>query len=650
LREISVAIIGVGPRGLSAFDRIIAAARAFRPPLAIAVHLIDPGESGQGSHSARQADYLLTNTVASQVTMFPLRHAAEPEQGNTGPSFTEWARATHYRRFGDRYQRAQDGGGVEIDDADYLPRSMLGEYLSWFYDRLIRSAPGLLRHFCHRQRAVDMSLLADGRCVVKLENAFDIICDYVFITTGHGENRNNDSTQALHDFATVNASKNPRLAFISGAYPTDRLVKVSPHAVVAIQGLGLTAHDVIAELTAGRGGSFAETGGRLSYQRSGREPKLLVFSRHSLPYAARGINQKGLSGRHHSRFFTKQAIEAVRAAALKTTGSHQLDFEADVLPLLIKEMCFAFRRAARGGEVDWQQFAPTASERAAIDDILYPLHGRRFSHFASFRSYIIERMKADLIEARRGNLTSPGKAATDVIRDVRDSLCEAAEHGGLTPASHRRFVEEFVPLMNRVSFGPPRRRIEEMLALIDAGVLDWASGPSPAIEIDDSGKRFVIQSRFDCEIKRTPADVIVAARLDIFRPAEDRSAFMANLLRRGLCRPYCNGNFHPGGLDIDRNCHPISLTGETLGNVWVNGYPAEGPHFYTHALPRPMRRSRHLLDAERCVGEMVELIRAGQAQRPRSSPQRPLERSRNDASRAAEAKEDALSRAGAGRL
>jgi hypothetical protein len=64
----------------------------------------------------------------------------------------------------------------------------------------------------------------------------------------------------------------------------------------------------------------------------------------------------------------------------------------------------------------------------------------------------------------------------------------------------------------------------------------------------------------------------------------------------------------------------------------VNGYPAEGPHFYTHALPRPMRRSRHLLDAEKCVREMVELIRADQPRAQSSLPSRPLADSPNEAS------------------
>jgi hypothetical protein len=55
------------------------------------------------------------------------------------------------------------------------------------------------------------------------------------------------------------------------------------------------------------------------------------------------------------------------------------------------------------------------------------------------------------------------------------------------------------------------------------------------------------------------------------------------MLKRGLSRPYYNGVFHPGGIDIDRNGQPLDGQGAVLPNVWALGYPAEGAHYYTHA-------------------------------------------------------------------
>lgn len=68
-------------------------------------------------------------------------------------------------------------------------------------------------------------------------------------------------------------------------------------------------------------------------------------------------------------------------------------------------------------------------------------------------------------------MNSPLKASTDVLRDVREALRRAIEFSGLTPGSHRYFMEKFNPIINRVSFGPPLRRNQELLALMNAGIV-----------------------------------------------------------------------------------------------------------------------------------------------------------------------------------
>lgn len=40
-------------------------------------------------------------------------------------------------------------------------------------------------------------------------------------------------------------------------------------------------------------------------------------------------------------------------------------------------------------------------------------------------------------------------------------------------------------------------------------------------------------------------------------------------------------------------------------------YPVEGPHFYTHALPRPHMQSRQTADAQRCVLELFKAVSQG---------------------------------------
>ncbi|TFW16548.1 FAD/NAD(P)-binding protein [Duganella callida] len=595
-----VTIIGMGPRGLSVFERLAAAAVSRQ--LSLDVHLIEPGECGPGVHSPQQPPYLLINTLASQVTMFPAPGAVRDAPVCATPSLTEWVRLR----------------GAQVADGDYLPRSVLGEYLAWVYRQIAAALPAGVALCHHRARAADLRRLADGRCEVVLDGGALVVSDFVFLTTGHGCNEPGEDDRRLARFAREHAGQNGRLAFVRQAYPVSQLAGIGSDARVAIQGLGLSAHDVIAELTVGRGGVFvavaqggqgARSGnaaaGALRYLPSGREPQLTLCSRHCMPYAARGINQKGLDGRHQPRHFTLDAVAALRRQALIKRGTSQLDFERDLLPLLKLEMAEVHRAAAAAA------FAPAAAVAdadALFAELLFPLQDRRFSTLAEFRRYFRAWLRADLIEAHRGNLASPAKAATDVLRDVRAVLQAAVEHGGLTPSSHRRFLQIYHPAINRAAYGPPLRRNQELLALLDAGILRIRSGPGSRIDTDAAAGCYRLVTAFASGTESHPVDVVVVARLDSFLPQTDTSLLIRNVLRSGLARPYENGGFHPGGIDIDANGRLLDAQGRALPSIWALGYLTEGAHYYTHALPRPGMRSRQVLDADRCVAAMIARI------------------------------------------
>lgn len=610
MKRTTICIIGMGPRGLSILERIGAIARSARQRLDLVV--IDPGDCGPGVHSPHQPQHLMINTVASQVTIFPFRDAVHAAPAMPTPSLTEWARAQGYRRCGEQYRQcgASAPGSAAIGDADYLPRQLLGRYLMWAYAQIAAALPAGVTLTHLRQRACDMSVLADGRSSIELDNGALLVSDFVFLATGHGRNRPDAQEQALGRFAAHNARRNPRLAYVRHPYPLEGLDAIVPGARVAVQGMGLSAHDVIAQLTAGRGGRFTGVEGSLRYLASGREPTLLLFSRNGVPAAARGLNQKGINGRPAARFFTRQAIAALREHALAARGSGQLDFELEVLPLLMREMGVAYRRAMPDGARADDDCALSETERAALEGLLFPLRGRRFADPAAFAGFFTDYLRSDLREARRGNVGSPLKAAADVLRDARAVLQDMLEHGGLAPDSHRLFMGLFNPAINRMTFGPPRQRNEQLLALIEAGVVELAAGPGPALSTDEQHARFVLRTSFPGHTVEQHADVLVNARLDAFSPLDDDAALTANLLERGLVRPFQNGNYHPGGIDIDQACHPLTRGGAPLRTVWAVGYLVEGAHYYTHALPRPLMHSRQVLDAERCVSDMFAAITA----------------------------------------
>ncbi|MFI6685550.1 FAD/NAD(P)-binding protein [Streptomyces sp. NPDC050485] len=598
MRKLRITIVGMGPRGLGILQHIAQGARQLAAGVELEVHLVDPRESGQGVHSSRQPDHLLTNTLASQLTMFT---------GESGPSFTEWADQAGYRRFDRAYYRTGEACGEPIGEHDYLPRNMLGEYLSFVFDRTVAQLPPHIRVVHHRSRALDVEE-RQGTYVVRTEEGHEVASDFVFLATGHCGRTPTDDDVTFANFVADHQARNDRLAYVTDPYPVDVLQHIAPGSTVAIQGFGLTAHDAIAALTVGRGGRFEGDGQEMRYLPSGREPSILLFSRQCLPAAARGINQKGIAGDYKPRFFTLDAVRDLRRQAEQTRGIPQIDFETELVPLLLRELGYVYRTTSEQRHIEPDEYEFGAPDQAAIAGIIDPLLGKAFGDLNEFREFFVEFVTDDLHHAERGNVSSPVKAATDAIRDVRAGLREAVDFGGLTPASHRVFNNRWVPLMNRVSFGPPRRRNYELLALMKAQVADLAGGPGCRVTPDQEAARFAIETQFTGTRAVRHADVLVTARLDLFHPETDSSPLTARLLARGLIRPYANGTYQPGGLDITPAGRVIGKTGEPLAGVWALGYPVEGPRYYTYYLPRAGQPSRFTAEAKAAVADMWQLI------------------------------------------
>ncbi|MBI0328599.1 FAD/NAD(P)-binding protein [Burkholderia plantarii] len=602
MKRTVITIIGMGPRGISVLERLAHFSIVHGWQHAIRVEIVDPGESGQGTHYDTQPAHLLTNTLASQVTVFPPDSAA---CGSTAPSFLEWAREAGYRHFDGAFHATGDAHGEPLSDQHYLPRHLLGRYFSAAFDRIVRALPANITVHHHRRLARDVAERVDGGFDVHLDGGADFHTDYLVLALGHGRRQPDDADRRHAEFVREHARHNDRLDYFPAAYPVERLGRISPDATVAVQGIGLTAHDVISHLTVGRGGRFAAQDGRLRYLPSGREPAILLFSRSGLPFSARAVNQKGAE-RYAARHLTMEAVAALRERALRVRGSRQIDFVAELMPLVMADMAEARHAALHRGlarATRAPDFVFDAAARAEIESILDPLASQSFRSLADFRRYFTDFLARDLAEANLGNLDSPVKAATDVLRDLREQLRLAAEYSGFTPESNPAFAEGFVNTLNRIVFGPPRHRNEQLLALFEQGFVDLAGGPGASIHGERERSRFAIESSFAGSRERRLADVLVVSRIDVFSPNSDSSELIANLLARGLIRGYRNGAYHPGGIDITPTHRVVGRDGTANPRLWAIGYPVEGPHYYTQELARPGRKSRLTIDAEVCVAD-----------------------------------------------
>lgn len=78
-----IAIVGAGPRGLSAAERVIEWAR--KTEINVQLTLFDPYGPGGKIWRAEQPNYLLMNTVISQVTLFTDESLVAKDQLSRAP-------------------------------------------------------------------------------------------------------------------------------------------------------------------------------------------------------------------------------------------------------------------------------------------------------------------------------------------------------------------------------------------------------------------------------------------------------------------------------------------------------------------------------------------------------------------------------------
>jgi hypothetical protein len=318
---------------------------------------------------------------------------------------------------------------------------------------------------------------------------------------------------------------------------------------------------------------------------------------------ARGVNQKPFDEKVQGRFLTDDVLDRLRSEKMRTSGTAKLDFGHDVLPLLVQEMAHAYETAAvlQNGQ------AGHAPDRSAKNlpafqwaQLTCPVPSSALRSENEFKSFFLDYLRWDMAEAHRGNITSPIKAACDMIRDLRDRIRYAVEFGGLTPDSHRTFVTGFTALHNRLAVGPPVEAIEELLALVEAGVVDPYCGPQPRLQWDPQSEQLSLRpSAFSAASREL--SVVVNARIPSTDVTTTPCPLIRNLLEAGHIVPYENALgetvFRPGGIAVTKSYQLINKHGRAHNNLFAIGAITEGCTWYSQVLARPYVNSRSMRDA-----------------------------------------------------
>ncbi|BAJ31670.1 MULTISPECIES: FAD/NAD(P)-binding protein [Kitasatospora] len=629
-----ICVVGAGPRGLSVVERLVANERHRPAHDSVTIHVVDPSAPGSGEvWRSEQSRHLLMNTVACQITVHTDESCRIDGPIEPGPTLYEWAKSlAALGSFGD-YDEPTLAEAERLGPDTYPTRAFYGRYLRDAFQRVIVNAPKHVTVHVHRSRAVaiaDTLGIPGGPQGVRLEDGTRLNClDAIVLAQGHVPAR-----LTPREARTASLARIHHLAYLTPGNPANAdLSGIKPGSSVLLRGLGLNFFDYMSLFSHGRGGTFVRReDGTLAYRPSGQEPKLYAFSRRGVPYHARGDNEKGAHGRYYPKLLTPAYVAGLRERA---ANGQPVNFGADLWPLISREVenyyygallealgrgdereefSAHYLAAAEGPELDTllAVYGFTAEQLWSWPRLSKPYGDRKFADRAEFQGWLLEYLAADVAAARLGNVSGPVKAALDVLRDLRNEIRLAVDHGGLDGDSHRDDLEGwYTPLNGFLSIGPPASRIEEMTALIEAGILTL-TGPGTEVRIDPAARCYVAES---AAVPGTPvrADVLIEARLpepDLRRTSDP---LLQHLLDTDQAQPYSipsasGGGYQTGGLAVtERPYRLIDGRGNAHPRRFAYGVPTESVHWVTAAGIRPGVDSVTLGDSDAIARAVLAL-------------------------------------------
>lgn len=552
-----IAIVGAGPRALSALDSLGRRLRAASDlPRRVLIDVIDPGaHPGTGAAcDPEQPPYLRLNVTAAIVD------AHEPDAADrVTPAFRDWA-AEH---------------GITAGLQDYPPRETVGAYLTQAWQDVVGALPEGVELELLRARAIGLRGSAQRGEAWELELAETLGTeplgteaqpssgsrwsgpyDEVLLATGHA---------ADHPGALRHAGHGP-VPLVEAVYPVSRQLgpeTVPAGARVAVRGAALTFIDAALALTEGRGGRFREEAdGRLEYLPSGQEPAVI------LPSSRSGLL---LDAKPDPVTEADPRREQIVAA-----GQAEIRASEDVSEILAAVQRTAQRLLRR--EEDLQELFTVSAPQALAEQVGETL--RTGAEPGPRQGRALRALRRSIDAAHDTALGGPAWALGRAWSLLYPALVERMSLQEL-PAQQWEAFRTAAAACERWAFGPPLIQARRLESLIRAGIVDL-SRLDAGIPIDDP---------------ETSVDVLIDAALaPPGIPAED--PLLSGLVRDGLLsvpwgRRGCRTSDSAQALDAQGDGVPgLSVIGRPVEDV-ILGHDTLNRRLH----PQPERWAQRVLDA-----------------------------------------------------
>ena len=605
-----ITLIGAGPRGLMLLGRLISWQRTRYPQRQLTIFLVDPCPIGGRVWKIDQDPNLIMNTAAAQITLFTDQTVTGVGPFIAGPDLSTWA-LTLAADYLDAHPEINNRSilmrqAANLGPNSYASRALYGVYQQWFFD--LQKYQAGTNIITYKQQTVNrLDKKAAGFTVTTDQESWQT--DQVVMALGNLKNSLTRDQKALHDYAQTH-----QLFYLEPGFPEEGdLSGIEAQSPVIIRGLGLSFFDLMSRLTEGRGGQFQKApDGLLVYHPSGREPHIFAGSRRGFPYRAKGRNQKGPGEEWQPHFLTPQQIDAwqTHGEVSGQTFWEALKHEAELiyyrllLPQRYPEIDeAAFERDFIADPVATLGALPIAAkDRLDWDALADPTKAHPSGQ--PYQDFMRHYLRQDAQEAMRGTKTGPLTSALEVLRDMRDPIRQLVERNLLSQDQYLDFfLRWFNSLNDFLSIGPPALRIDQLQALIGAGIVTILP---PGMQIKGIDGQFLLKTPSDPKFS-LQAKTLLEARVPAVNAPTAQNPLVQQLLHDGYAHTYelqlnADKRFQSGAIAIDRQTQQLLDQKEhPQAGLFFWGVPTEGVHWLTTASPRPLVNDVSLKTAEQIV-------------------------------------------------
>ena len=530
----SIALIGLGPRGVSTLERLVAHFNVVEnPPQEFHLHLIDDAQHGGGRiWDITQTKALCMNTFAHGMTLFSEPGATVDAPVVEGPTIYEWVRLHLGHNEEVAEAKREYVAKHPLDDAlwerfsreeleqmrpeSYPLRALYGYYLVWFYQSVLQDIPSWVTVHSHKARATSIEE-ADNYDIITLDNGDTVEASATIAVTGW----QNQGLAAQEKWIKETLDTHPGLNWIRANNPIEQDVSsIKDNEKVLSRGLGMGFFDILILTTQERGGQFVEdpdVASGLRYIATGKEPTYYASSRRGYPF----MPQSDDGGLPPAAEIPR--LKKVVAELSDRKGRRSIDYDVEVWPAVLRDAYHAYVKtlarvepealkadldtivqAIDDAEVDASVVFNGVS---AMDEVIEKYTTKRFSllrwihllpanfdNAEELTAYLMQRLEEDLRDAEQGQ-DSPVRAALWSLGFSRKPSQVLGAEGRYTVESRHHMFDKAIALAQLACSGPPIFRTRQLMALVEAGVVKFIGG-YPLLDTDRTTGEWTMSSPY----------------------------------------------------------------------------------------------------------------------------------------------------------